>query len=138
VTAGAPASIEVLRLRLVLIHLQATVKTEGLDLALAQLCLPQDAEQAEVHRALVKSEATPKFEAPALARRRVEEVQANLKRAGIDTARLLTAAASYGSEARDGRVDVTVAEPDSSRRRGILDRLRDLGATIMGSAPPRH
>jgi hypothetical protein len=43
VTAGAPVSIDMKRFRLYPIHLEATVTTEGLDLALATLYLPPDA-----------------------------------------------------------------------------------------------
>jgi Domain of Unknown Function (DUF748) len=43
VTGGAPVSVEVQRLRLYPIHLQATVTIEGLDLALTRLYLPPNA-----------------------------------------------------------------------------------------------
>jgi Domain of Unknown Function (DUF748) len=43
VTAGAPVSIDMKRFRLYPIHLEATVTTEGLDVALATLYLPPDA-----------------------------------------------------------------------------------------------
>ncbi|HUG36315.1 MAG TPA: DUF748 domain-containing protein [Candidatus Limnocylindrales bacterium] len=43
VTAGAPVSIEVKSLRLSPVRLQATMTTEGLDLALARVYLPPDA-----------------------------------------------------------------------------------------------
>lgn len=43
VTAGAPASVEVRNLRLYPIHLQATVRLEGVDLTPVQVYLPPDA-----------------------------------------------------------------------------------------------
>jgi len=82
-----------------------------------------------IRAALLESEPPPAAEVPGLARKRVEAVRATLKQAEIDPARLLPATLV---EAPEGRIDVALAEADTSRRRGLLGRLRELGATITG------
>ena len=62
VTAGAPVSIEVKSLRLSPVHVQATMTTEGLDLALARVYLPPDARLA-LERGRASSSVTVVFDA---------------------------------------------------------------------------
>jgi uncharacterized protein involved in outer membrane biogenesis len=62
VTAGAQVSIDVKRFRLYPIHLEATVITEGLDLALATVYLPPDA-PVVVDRGRASTSVTVAFDA---------------------------------------------------------------------------
>src|SRR5688572_19920257 len=82
ITAGAPVTLEITNLRLRPVHLQATVRVEGLDLTPARIYLPPDApvvlESGRAsttvtvsldHRTGVRVDGTGRFENVALARR---------------------------------------------------------------------
>jgi hypothetical protein len=62
ITAGAPVAIELRNVRLQPIHLQATVTTEGLDLALARVYLPASA-PAVVERGRLSTSMTATLDA---------------------------------------------------------------------------
>jgi Domain of Unknown Function (DUF748) len=71
-----------------------------------------------------------------LATQRLAAVRDAVRRAGIDTARLIEVAVSEQASGDDSRVEIDIGEPGGPRRSTLRDALRRLGAPLAG--PEAH